>query len=85
MTKNKSTLLDIRNSFEFYLALIQRDEENIKRIIDILDDPKKVAPYRTLVSKVRSMHPGNEEQLLYTEFENMVIDREEKLAASGEK
>lgn len=85
VTKNKSTLLDIRNSFEFYLALIQRDEENIKRIIDILDDPKKVAPYRTLVSKVRSMHPGNEEQLLYTEFENMVIDREEKLAASGEK
>ncbi len=82
VTKNRSNLLDIRNSFEFYLALILRDEENIKRIINILDDPKKVSPYRTLVSKVRSMHPGSEEQLLYTEFENMVIDREEELASA---
>lgn len=82
VAKNKSTLLDIRNSFEFYLALVQRDEENIKRIIGLLDDTRKVAPYRTLVSKVRSMHPGNEEQLLYTEFENMVIDREEELSSS---
>jgi hypothetical protein len=83
IAKNRSTLLDIRNSFEFYLALIQKDEENIKRILLILGDPKKISPYRTLVSKVRSMHPGSEDQLLYTEFENMVIDREEELAASA--
>jgi hypothetical protein len=85
ISKNRKTLEEIKNSFEFYLALIQRDEENIKEIISRLTDPRKISPFRTLVSKVRSMHPGSEEQLLYTEFENMVLEREEELAsrASG--
>ena len=81
IAKNRKTLEEIKNSFEFYLALIQRDDENIKEIISRLTDPRKISPFRTLVSKVRSMHPGSEEQLLYTEYENMVLEREEELAS----
>ena len=82
LEKNRKTLQEIKNSFEFYLALIQRDEENIKEIISMLTDHKKISPYKTLVSKVRSMHPGKEEQLLYTEYENMVLEREEELQSA---
>ncbi len=82
LEKNRKTLQEIKNSFEFYLALIQRDEESIKEIISTLTDHKKISPYKTLVSKVRSMHPGNEEQLLYTEYENMVLEREEELQSA---
>lgn len=48
----------------------------------MLTDHRKITPYRTLVSKVRSMNPGSAEQILYTEYENMVIDREEELASA---
>ncbi len=82
LEKNRKTLQEIKNSFEFYLALIQRDEESIKEIISMLTDHKKISPYKTLVSKVRSMHPGKEEQLLYTEYENMVLEREEELQSA---
>jgi len=81
IAKNRKTLEDIKNSFEFYLALIQRDNEKIKNIISMLNDPKKISPFRTLVSKVRSMNPGSEEQLLYNEYENMVLEREEEIAS----
>lgn len=82
LEKNRKTLQEINTSFEFYLALIQRDEESIKEIISLLHDHRKISPYRTLVSKVRSMNPGNEEQLLYTEYENMVLEREEELQSA---
>ncbi len=82
LEKNRKTLQEIKISFEFYLALIQKDEEGIKEIISMLTDHRKISPYRTLVSKVRSMHPGNEEQLLYTEYENMVLEKEEELQSA---
>ncbi len=78
--KNNGMLTDLKNSFEFYLALIERNEEVIKNKISVLTDRRKLAPYRTLVSKVRDMNPGREEQLLYTEYENMVLERREELA-----
>jgi len=79
--RNLEMLVDLLNSYEFYLALIERDEETIKEKIDTEPDYRKLSPYRTLVSKVRSMFPGTEEQLLYTEYENLVLEREEKLKA----
>jgi len=80
---NRSMLIDLKNSFEFYLALIERDEDKIKNILSAETDAKKLAPYRTLVSKVRAMNPGKEGQLLYTEYENMLIDRIEELKNSA--
>jgi hypothetical protein len=79
--RNIEMLVDLLNAYEFYLALIVRDDEKIKEKIDTEPDYRKLSPYRTLVSKVRSMNPGTEEQLLYTEYENLVLEREEKLKA----
>lgn len=79
--RNIEMLVDLLNAYEFYLALIVRDEKKIKEKIDTEPDFKKLSPYRTLVSKVRSMFPGTEEQLLYTEFENLVLEKEENLKA----
>ena len=77
--RNIEMLIDLLNAYEFYLALIVRDEKKIREKIDTEPDAKKLSPYRTLVSKVRSMFPGTEEQLLYTEYENLVLEREENL------
>lgn len=77
--RNIEMLIDLLNAYEFYLALIVKDEKKIREKIDTEPDAKKLSPYRTLVSKVRSMFPGTEEQLLYTEYENLVLEREENL------
>ncbi len=79
ISKNMQMLLDLKNSFEFYLALIEREGDTVKTLIEKETDYRKLAPYRTLVSKVSSMNPGTEGQLLYTEYENIVMDRLEEL------
>jgi len=81
--KNLNMLTDLQNAFSFYLALIQRDEAVVKEKIDMETDPRKLSPYQTLVSKVRSMNPGREDQLLYTEYENMVLDKKEQLLSEA--
>lgn len=77
--KNRPMLTDLKNAYEFYLALIVRDDKFLKEKIESETDIRKLSPYRTLVSKVRSMNPGREEQLLYTEYENLVLEKEENL------
>ncbi len=77
--KNKAMLTDLKNAYEYYLALIIRDDKFLKEKVESETDLRKLSPYRTLVSKVRSMNPGREEQLLYTEYENLILEKEEKL------
>lgn len=83
--KNMHMLNDLKNAFTFYLALIQRDEATVKEKINSETDPKKLSPYQTLVSKVRSMNPGRDDQLLFTEYENLVLERKEEIMAVEKK
>ena len=75
-------LVELKNAFVFYLALVQRDEETVKDKINSEKDPRKLSPYQTLVSKVRSMNPGREDQLLFTEYENLVLERKEQIVSA---
>ena len=79
--KNRAMLIDLKNAYEFYLALLVKDEDLIKEKLETETDYRKLSPYRTLISKIRSMSPEKEEQLLYTEFENLVFEKEENLRA----
>jgi hypothetical protein len=82
--KNKPMLLDLLNSFKFYHSLLQKDETLIKVMIDSTTDLKKLTPFRTLVSKVKAMFPGAEEQKLYTVYENILYDKLEELKAGSQ-
>ena len=79
MMKNKPMLLDLLNSFKFYHGLLEKNEQEVREMIDSISDVKKLTPYRTLVSKVKAMYPGAEEQKLYTVYENIVYDKLEEL------
>jgi hypothetical protein len=67
----------------FYHSLLQRDEKAVKEMIDSITDVRKLTPYRTLVSKVKAMFPGLEDQKLYTIYENIVYDRMEELKSGS--
>ena len=78
--RNNSMIIDLKNAYEFYLALITKDIDYINEKVETETDYRKLSPYRTLISKIRSLGiAGAEEQLLYTDFENIVFEREEKL------
>ncbi len=80
--RNKLMLTDLKNAYEFYLALIIRDTKFLNEKIESESNFRKLSPYKTLVSKVRSTNPGREDQLLYTEYENLILEKEEALKAS---
>jgi hypothetical protein len=77
--KNMKMLIDLRDSFKFYLALLQKKDEEIRAIISVIEDVKKITPYRTLISKAKSIYPGSDEQILFTEYDNILIDKKEQL------
>lgn len=81
--KNRPVLDDLLHSFKFYHGLLQKDEKTVREMIESINDIKKLTPFRTLVSKVKSMYPGSEEQKLYTEYENFVYDKLEELKQSA--
>lgn len=80
--RNRSMLTDLKNAYEFYLALIIRDNNFLNEKIASETDFRKLSPYKTLVSKVRSTNPGRDDQLLYTEYENLILEKEEALKES---
>jgi hypothetical protein len=77
--KNKPMIIDLKNAYEFYLGLVLKDENFIKEKLNAETDYRKLSPYRTLISKIKSMSSGMEDQLLYTEFENLIYEKEEIL------
>ena len=79
MAKNKPVLQDLLNSFKFYHGLLEKNETEVREMIDSISDVRKLTPYRTLVSKVKAMYPGSEDQKLYTVYENIVYDKLEEL------
>jgi hypothetical protein len=79
MAKNMPVLQDLLNSFRFYHGLLEKNEDEVREMIESIADLKKLTPYRTLVSKVKAMYPGAEDQKLYTVYENIVYDKLEEL------
>ena len=79
--KNRATLLDLKNLYSFYHYLLRKSDPDIREMISVMSEMKQMAAYRTLISKVKSIYPGNEEQILYTEYENIVMDKWDELKA----
>jgi hypothetical protein len=79
--RERARLDDLRESFQFYRFLLNRNEEKVREIIDSHEDPKTLTPLRTLVTKARSIYPDREEQELYTRIDNYIVSKMEK---SGE-
>lgn len=80
---NRAMLQDLAGYFQFYLHLLLRSDDRIREMINEQTDVRKLAPFRTLISKVKSIYPNREEQMLYTEYENIVHERREALMASA--
>jgi hypothetical protein len=79
VAQNHRMLEDLKDSFSFYLHLLKKSDADIRDMINSRRNIKTLAPFVTLVSKVKSLYPGKEDQLLYTEYENLIMDRREEI------
>lgn len=78
--KNRALLQHLRNSFIFFMFLIQKKDVNIREMIQGITNIRDLTPYQTLIRKAKSMFPNREDQLLYTEYENMIMNRRDELS-----
>ncbi len=74
---------DLYNLYSFYHHLLRKSDDDVKEIIEASTDLRQMASYRTLISKVKAQYPGSDEQILFTEYENIVIEKWEELKQTG--
>lgn len=77
--RNRPMLESLMTSFSFYLDLLQRNHDEIEAFINAIKDRSRLAPFRTLVRKVKSMHPGKQEQELYFQYEKLILEKQDSL------
>jgi len=77
--KNKKILEELFNSFLFYHFLLKRDDNKIRETIDSKASLRNITTFRTLIQKAKSIFPGNEDQLLFTEYDNLLLEKNDAL------
>jgi len=73
--KNRMKLESLRDSLQFYKYLLNRDEENIRAIIGTTGDASILTSFSTLVAKVKLLYPGTDDQLVFTDYENLLWEK----------
>ncbi len=82
--KSRPMLEELSNSFRFYRYLLMRDDEGVRSMIESQTDARKMTPFSTLISKVKSIYPNREEQILYAEYEQIVAEKIRELTGGQE-
>lgn len=76
-------LKNLQNIYSFYHNLLRKSDDDVKKMITQNKSLRQMTSYRTLISKVKSQYPGSEEQILYTEYENFLLEKWDELKHNG--
>lgn len=77
--KNIAGLKNLEDEFKLYLALFTKNKEDVTALISTADSPAKISSYHTLLAKVRSMHDERGTDLMFTEIENLLLEKQDGL------
>lgn len=75
----KARLAELAEDFQFYIAVMNRNPDEVNAMIDAIDDHKKISSFMTLIAKARSILEAQSDALLITEFENRILERKDSL------
>ncbi len=75
IAKNRAKLDSLADSLKFYMHLLNKETDEVQRMIESLTDMSLLASYSTLITKVKIMSPDRDNQLLYTDYENLVYEK----------
>ena len=79
LKREESQLSSLRKSFQFYIYLLEKKDDEIKMMIDQVMDKGELASYMTLLAKVKLLLPNQDDQLLITGYENLMWEIKEKI------
>lgn len=78
--RSRGHLLELDDNFNFYNAVISRDEETIRNMVGELNDTSLFSSYRTILAKVKSLESsGTQDELDLVDYENMLYERKEEI------
>jgi hypothetical protein len=75
----KPRLEELADDFLFYIAVMNRNEQEVDNMINSITDIGRISSYMTLVAKVRSMLDNQNDIFLVTEFENRILEKKEQI------
>jgi hypothetical protein len=79
LKREESKLESLRKSFQFYVYLLEKNDDEIKKMIDRVMNKDEVASYMTLLAKVKLLLPNQDDQLAITGYENLMWEIKEKI------
>jgi hypothetical protein len=79
----KPRLEELADDFQFYVAVMNRNEEEVNVIIEGINDVKKISSYMTLIAKARSILEAQSDALLINEFENRILEKKDVLTGGS--
>lgn len=77
--KNRSKLEIQADAFRFYINLINKNNDEITKMINEIHDQGKYSAYNTLLAKVKILFSKQEEILLLTEYENLLYEVKDRM------
>lgn len=69
----------LREAFNFYIKLMQKDDAAVRDIIEKIDNPGEIVSCNTLIAKIKPQLPEKSDQLMLTEYENILYEKAETL------
>jgi len=79
LRRERATLELLSNSFRFYLNLLMKDDDAVRRMIQAEVNQNELVSYHTLIAKTKLLFPSSDDQLRLTEIENLIWEAMEKL------
>lgn len=77
--QNRAKLESLKDSLQFYIYLVDKSEEGVKKMINSIDDMNKLTSYSTLIAKVRTLFTAKKDLLLLTDYENLLYEKKDQL------
>ena len=75
----KGRLLELADDFQFYIAVMNRNEKEVFSMIEAISEQQKISSFMTLIAKARSILEAHSDALLITEFENKILEKKDQL------
>jgi hypothetical protein len=67
------------DAFRFYINLVNKNDAEIRKLINEINNLNKVSSYSTLLAKVKLLFSKQEDILLLTEYENLLFEIKDKI------
>lgn len=77
--RSKSKLASIGESLLFYISLLNKNDSDARSMIARISDSALLASFSTLVAKIKLLYPGTEDQLTFTDYENLLWEKKSEL------